>query len=212
MSLSGTAAYDDPTTTGALPPLVQRAVTAARAHGFPYSCRPEQGRLLHALASATGGPIAETGTGYGVGLAWLTSGAPPGTHLISVERDPHRAAIAAELFTDHPNVTVLPGDWHHITDHAPYDLLVLDGGGTGKTPTDPPADPTHLLTPHGTVVIDDFTPSPTWPPTHNGTPDHPRLHWLTHPALHTTEIHLAPDLATVLGRRTGVSQRRRSPS
>lgn len=51
MSISGTDAYaaTDPTT---LPPLVQRAVIAARHHGFAHSCRPEQGRLLHALAGS----------------------------------------------------------------------------------------------------------------------------------------------------------------
>ena len=43
MAISGTDAYaDEPD----LPPLVQRALTAARTPGFPYSCRPEQGRLL----------------------------------------------------------------------------------------------------------------------------------------------------------------------
>jgi predicted O-methyltransferase YrrM len=43
---------------------------------------PEQGRLLFALA-ARAQPIGETGTGCGVGLAWLASGARPGTRLVS---------------------------------------------------------------------------------------------------------------------------------
>jgi hypothetical protein len=80
MSPQGTAAYDGLTD---LPPLVQRAVDLARRLGFAYSCRPEHGRLLRALAAGAGA-IGETGTGCGVGLAWLASGARPGTRLVSV--------------------------------------------------------------------------------------------------------------------------------
>ena len=201
MAISGTDAYaDEPD----LPPLVHRALTAARTHGFPYSCRPEQGRLLRVLAGGAREAIGETGTGCGVGLAWLASGAPEGVRLVSVERDPERARIAAEVFADRPEVRVLTGDWSRITAHAPYDLLVLDGGGTGKTPDDTPADPARLLTPGGRIVVDDFTPSTDDPPRHEGTVDRPRLHWLRHPTLTTVEIPLAPDLATLVGtwRRT----------
>jgi predicted O-methyltransferase YrrM len=103
-----------------LPPLVERAVDLARREGFANSCRPEHGRLLHALAVGAG-RIGETGTGCGVGLAWLASGARPGTRLFSVELDTGRAALAAELFADHPQVTVLRGDWTKITEEAPFD-------------------------------------------------------------------------------------------
>ena len=48
MSPQGTAAYDGLTD---LPPLVERAVAIARREGFANSCRPEQGRLLLALAA-----------------------------------------------------------------------------------------------------------------------------------------------------------------
>jgi hypothetical protein len=65
MSPQGTAAYDRLTD---LPPLVERAVGLARRLGFANSCRPEHGRLLHALAAGAG-TIGETGTGCGVGLA-----------------------------------------------------------------------------------------------------------------------------------------------
>ncbi|WP_369388994.1 hypothetical protein AB5J72_16395 [Streptomyces sp. CG1] len=94
MTTNGTAAHTGMTE---LPPLVRDALTAARLHRFPYSCRPEQGRLLSVLAGGARGRIGETGTGLGVGLAWLTSGAAPGVRLYSVERDPERArALAAE--------------------------------------------------------------------------------------------------------------------
>ena len=74
MSPKGTAAYDGLT---GLPPLVERAVSIAQRAGFANSCRPEQGRLLFALAAGAQ-LIGETGTGCGVGLAWLASGARPG--------------------------------------------------------------------------------------------------------------------------------------
>ncbi|MFS4096443.1 O-methyltransferase [Streptomyces sp. AF1A] len=198
MATSGTDAY---TGQDGLPPLVRRALAAARAHGFPHSCRPEQGRLLHALAGGARGRIGETGTGLGVGLAWLLSGAAPGVRLYGVERDADRARAAREVFAGRDEVTVLTGDWRRIEEYGPFDLLVLDGGGQGKAPGDRPADVERLLAPGGTVVVDDFTPVAGWPPVHDGRVDRARLHWLEHPALRATELRLAPDLSTVVGTR-----------
>jgi predicted O-methyltransferase YrrM len=67
VSAHGTVSCDGLTD---LPPLVERAVDLARREGFAHSCRPEHGRLLYALAAGAG-TIGETGTGCGVGLAWL---------------------------------------------------------------------------------------------------------------------------------------------
>ncbi|MEV5876080.1 class I SAM-dependent methyltransferase [Streptomyces sp. NPDC052101] len=198
MTTDGTAAH---TGIPALPPLVRAALTAARAHRFPCSCRPEQGRLLHALAGGARARVAETGTGLGVGLAWLASGTAPGVRLYGVERDPERARAAAQVFARRPEVTVLTGDWRRIEEYAPFDLLVLDGGGQGKAPGDPPADVERLLVGGGTVVVDDFTPATGWPPLHAGELDRARLHWLEHPALRATELRLAADLSTVVGTR-----------
>jgi len=198
MSLNGTGAYE---TADDLPPLVERAVALARDLGFGLSCRPEQGRLLQVLAAGrAGGVVGETGTGCGVGLAWMASGADPATHFVSVEVDPGRAVASAALFADHPNVTVLAGDWTALLDHGPFDLLVLDGGGAGKGP-EAAVDVTAAVAMGGTVVVDDFTPMTGWPPTFDGAEDTARLHWLRHPALRATEIRLAPDLASVVGTR-----------
>ncbi|MFD7706650.1 S1 RNA-binding domain-containing protein [Streptomyces sp. NPDC059785] len=199
MAISGTDAYDR--TEEPFPPLVRRAVAAARRAGFQHSCRPEQGRLLHLLARGAQRRIGETGTGCGVGLAWLASGAPEGVPLVSVERNRERAGIAAEVFAGHPAVRVVHGDWQRIGDHGPYDLLVLDGGGHGKEHDARTAGLFPLLSPGGTVVIDDFTPATSWPPLHHGVPDRARLHWLGHPLLYSTEVRLAPDLSTVVGTR-----------
>ena len=193
MSPHGTASYESLTD---LPPLVERAVDLARREGFANSCRPEHGRLLYALAAGAG-TIGETGTGCGVGLAWLASGARPGTRLVSVERDPARAALAAELFVGQPDVTVLPGDWTEIAHAAPFDLLALDGGGQGKG-GGPAADPEALLRPGGTLVIDDLTPASSWPPLYQGQPDPGRMTWHDHPAVDATELRLGPDLAALV--------------
>jgi predicted O-methyltransferase YrrM len=196
VSPRGTAAYDGLTD---LPPLVSEAVSLARREGFGNSCRPEHGRLLFALASGAE-MIGETGTGCGVGLAWLASGARPGARLVSVELDPDRAALAAELFEDLPQVTVLRGDWREIDRAAPFDLLVLDGGGQGKQGSEP-ADAAVLLRPGGTLVIDDLTPAGQWPPMFRGQVDTVRVHWLAHPDLDAAELRLAPDLAALVATR-----------
>ena len=193
MSPEGTPRYEGLTD---LPPLVERAVDLARREGFAYSCRPEHGRLLSALAAGAG-RIGETGTGCGVGLAWLASGARPGTRLFSVELDAGRAALAAELFAGQPQVTVFHGNWTAIAREAPFDLLVLDGGGQAKA-GGAPADPEALLRPGGTLVIDDLTPASAWPPLFEGQPDPGRMHWHNHPAVDAAEVRLAPDLAALV--------------
>ena len=196
MSVDGTRAHlSGP---GDLPPLVERAALTATRLGFRHSCRPEHGRLLQALAAGAE-RIGETGTGCGVGLAWLVSGMRNGASAVSVESDAGRARAAAGLFGAlTPWVTVRHADWTAIAEDGPFDLLVLDGGGQGKSPGDHPADVERLLTPGGTVVVDDFTPSPRWPPLHEGMPDRARLHWLEHPALRAVEVRLAPDLCAVV--------------
>ncbi|GAA3487366.1 O-methyltransferase [Streptomyces cremeus] len=196
MSVSGTDAYAGEV---GLPDLVVAAVELARRLGFPSSCRPQQGRLLHALAAGAAHSIGETGTGCGVGLAWMVAARRPGVRVVSVERDEQRAEEAAKLFAGVPDVEILCGDWTRIYERGPFDLLVTDGGGNGKKT--PAADPQRLLRPAGTVVIDDFTPLTQWPPLMGGEPDTARLAWLEHPDLLATEVRLAPDLSTVIGTR-----------
>ncbi len=198
MSVGGNTAYDD---RARLPDLVTAAVDLARECGFDNSCAPEQGWLLSVLARGwTGGLVGETGTGCGVGLAWMVDAAGPGTSFVSIELDAKRAAVSADFFRGHRNVRVVHGDWHGLRDYGPFDLLVLDGGGKGKDPSvDSPLDPADgWLKPGGTVVLDDFVPA--------GQPgasehDAARNHWLNHPLLKGTEIRLSPSLATLVAKR-----------
>ncbi|WP_327001962.1 class I SAM-dependent methyltransferase [Dactylosporangium sp. NBC_01737] len=201
MTVRGTAAYDR---AGALPEPVAAAVRAARRAGFDNSCGPEHGELLRTLARGVGpGTIGETGTGCGVGLAWLASGAHPRARIVSVEHDPTVAAVAAAVFAADPRVGILTADWRTLVRHGPFDLLVLDGGGHGKQGAEP-IDVEVWLRPGAVLVIDDFTPSRGWPPLFGGQPDHARLHWLRHPAMLTTEVPLTPSSASLVGRHTGV--------
>jgi predicted O-methyltransferase YrrM len=198
MTVRGNSAY---ALMSDLPPLVSAAVALAASAGFDNSCAPEQGRLLSLLAHGrSGGRIGETGTGCGVGLAWMAEATGPGTSLVSVEIDEGRAAAAADLFAAQPHVRVLQGDWTRLAEHGPFDLLVLDGGGKGKDPSaDSPLDPTAgWLAMGGLVVLDDFIPAGQ-----PGSAEHDgaRRHWLGHPALKATELRLSPTLATIVGLR-----------
>ena len=201
MSIGGTAAYESERD---LPPLVTRAVALAQSMEFEYSCLPAQGRFLQLLAAARrGGRIGESGTGCGVGLAWMASAVDGFTKIISAEIDPTRADAAAELFHEIRNVTVLSSSWKALEEHGPFDLLVLDGGGTGKSAeTDPErADPARCLVRGGTLVIDDFTPSTEWPRKVGGNVDAARMAWLQHPNLLSTEVPITAKMSVVLAVR-----------
>jgi predicted O-methyltransferase YrrM len=190
MTIGGTPTYHGRTD---LPPPVAAAARLAERTGFDLSCLPAHGRLLAVLAAGRpGGRIGETGTGAGVGWAWLAAAADPSSTLVSIEREPDRAAAARDLFAQVPAVTVLTGDWSELERHGPFDLLALDGGGGGKSGEEP-IDPRRWLAPGGTVVLDDFTPRTAWP-----VDDPPRRHWLEHPDVFTTEVVTGPTSCTLV--------------
>lgn len=183
-----------------MPPLVRRAVALAEDLGFANSCRLEQGRLLGALAAGfPAGLVGETGTGCGVGLAWMVASTSPQTRFVSIELDEERARRAGELFADAANVTVLNGDWSAVLERGPFDLLVLDGGSGKNREGDQPAIEAVRI--GGSIVIDDFTPWSSWPPLLAGAPDDARLFWLEHPSLVATDVRLADDLSCIVATR-----------
>ncbi len=177
------------------PPLVQAATAAAVAAGFRLSSTVETGRLLRAVAAAKpAGRVAESGTGHGVGTAWLHSGLGAAATLVTVEADPDRADSAAALFADDPRVRVLCGDWRLLESHAPFDVFFCDGGGK----RDDPAGVVDLLAPGGVLVLDDFTPSASWPPLFEGAVDDLRVWYLTHPLLVSAEVQVGPGQANLV--------------
>jgi len=90
-----------------LPTIVSRAFDVSRRAGYVSFCRNETGRLLAALAATRTGTLAEFGTGCGVGTAWLRSGVPAGSQILSAELDPTDVA--------HPDdPPFLVGTDHHV--------------------------------------------------------------------------------------------------
>jgi len=175
------------------PPLVQRALTLARETGFAHSCAPEEGALLHVLAGRRGVLRAgEIGTGAGVGAAWIVSALAPGTPFVSVELDPGRAAAAATLFRDDPDVRILAGDWRDLLPpEAPFDLLFV-AADEAKDDVDAVAG---LMAPGGTAVLGEVAYDPT-------TLDPRRAAWLHHPGLAAVEIWVTPARRAILALRT----------
>jgi predicted O-methyltransferase YrrM len=200
MTVLGTAAYDQ---RDDLPETVATAVAAANRLGFDTSCSPEQGELLRLLARGAGpGLLGELGTGCGVGLAWIASGADPAAAILGVDHDPRLVAAASRVLATDPRVEILIADWRALARRGPFDLLVLDGGGHGKQGGER-IDPAVWLRPGGTLVIDDLTPFGSWPPRYAGRLDSARLHWLEHPDLLTTEVRLTASSSTLVGRYVG---------
>ena len=95
--------------------------------GYVQASRTETGRLLATLAATRGGTIAECGTGCGVGAAWLRSGAPKTTRVITAELDPELAHGVMEMFA-HDDIDVMHADWTSLSEHAPFSLIFLDAG------------------------------------------------------------------------------------
>ena len=186
----------------AVPVRVLAAERLAAEAGFEKSCIAEVGRLLRTAAAAKpGGVIAESGTGSGVGTAWLHSGLGDGARLVTVERDEELARRAAGVFADDPRVSVLTGDWRLLEQHAPFDVFFCDGGGK----RDDPGRVVQLLAPGGILVLDDFTPSAEWPPRFEGEVDELRLFYLTHPDLDATEVLTTATSSAVVAARRGAA-------
>lgn len=180
-----------------LPPIVSAALVRARGLGFVSSARIETGRLLAALAAGRESLVGETGTGAGVGAAWIASALRPGARLVTVERDPALAESARALFAGDDRVQVLRGDWTKLAGHGPFCLLFVDGGAK----QDGPDAVVDLVAAGGTVVLDDFTPSASWPPVYRGRIDSLREAWLTDPRFVAAEVAVTADAAVLVATR-----------
>ncbi|REF35249.1 O-methyltransferase [Thermasporomyces composti] len=181
-----------------LPAVVARAHALSRQRGFVSSCRNETGRLLASLAASRTGTLAESGTGCGVGSAWLRSGMREGSKLVTVERDAGLVEAVREIFADDQSVTVLEADWTELAPYGPFSLLFLDVREAKRAGPDTVAD---LVEPGGFVVLDDFTPCATWPPMFQGRVDTMRQVWLTDPRFTTVEVMVAFDASVLIATR-----------
>ena len=110
------------------------------AKGLPaISVGPDEGRLLHFLASVCGAKkIVEVGTLAGYSACWLARAMPEGGMLHTIEFDPKHAKVAKDNIalaglTDKISVhtgagsVVLPT----LEKHGPFDLAFIDADKTG---------------------------------------------------------------------------------
>jgi predicted O-methyltransferase YrrM len=146
------------------------------------SSLPEVQKLLAVLAA--GRRCAETGTASGEGAAAIASTA---ASLVTVERDPQRAAAARERLDGLANVELYVGDWREVlAQRGPFEFLFFDAGLIHETPT-----VVDLLAPGAFLVKDDLTPD--WPE-----PDPVREFLFTHPQLTSVEILTTPETAAII--------------
>jgi predicted O-methyltransferase YrrM len=203
------------TETAKVPALVERAIAAARAVGFPLTRQeavtglpsaslPGTGCFLGVLAaSCQTGRIAELGTGVGIGSAWMASAMPADCTLITTEIEPTRAAAAAAVLSEDPRVQVLTGDWESLLPAlAPFDLIFADAGMRDQQQF---GTLVSMLRLGGRIVIDDVTPKAALPPDspfHHGDPK--RNLFASERRLVWTEVVL-PDLrnSLLVGVRVG---------
>lgn len=180
-----------------VPALVASALDLSRQRGFITSTRNETGRLLAALAASRTGTLAELGTGCGVGSAWLSTGAPKGSRIVSAELDPALAEVVQKLFAEVENVEVTSGDWSTLERYAPFSLLFVDVHDV-KRSVDMVAD---LMAPGGIAVLDDFTPSAFWPPIYEGRVDTVREEWLTDERFIAVEVLIDAGASVIIATR-----------
>jgi predicted O-methyltransferase YrrM len=118
----------------------------------------EVGALLRVLATAIGARrILEVGTCIGYSAVWLAGALPPDGMLITMEKDPARAAIAKaniERAGLSNRVSIMVGDAQLkiVKVAGPFDLIFQDGA---KPLYNPLLDPlVALLRPGGLLVTD----------------------------------------------------------
>ena len=93
----------------------------------------EVGALLRVLATAVGATrILEVGTCIGYSGIWLAGALPPGGMLITMEKDPERAAIAKTNFeraglADRVSIMVGDAALKIVKVAGPFDLIFQDG-------------------------------------------------------------------------------------
>ena len=177
-----------------LPELVVRALRMSLERGYVQASRSETGRLLATLAATRTGTIAECGTGCGVGAAWLRSGAPKTTRVITAELDPELAHGVMKMFAE-DDIDVMHADWSSLAEHAPFSLIFIDAASARTWPREEIVD---LLDQGGMIVLDDFTPSPSWPPLDQGRVDILRQDWLSDDRFTSVDVMVAEDTSVII--------------
>jgi predicted O-methyltransferase YrrM len=144
-------------------PVLDAALADAAAAGLPaHDVAPNQGKLLHLLARLRGArTILELGTLAGYSTIWLARALPAGGRLVTLEVDPHAAAVATRNLEragvgDRVEVRVGPAletlPALEAEGAGPFDLVFIDA--------DKGRNPEYLewalrLTAPGSVIVGD---------------------------------------------------------
>ena len=111
--------------------------------------------------------------------------------VVTVERDPERAAIADKRLRGLRNVQLFVGDWRDVLPPlGPFELVFFDGGRFEEAP-----DAVDLVAPAGLIVKDDL--SPRGP----ATEDPVRKLLFDHPDLVAAEILTTSSAAAIVAVR-----------
>jgi predicted O-methyltransferase YrrM len=153
---------------------------------FGATAIPEVQALLRVLAA--GRNVAEMGAAFGETAAVMAETA---RSVVTIERDPERAAAARARVVALDNVELVEGDVYEVLrDRGPFELVFADGGR--------PFDWEAVLAataPGGLIVKDDLTP---------GRPidgDDVREFLLRDPRLAAAEIRATPQAAVIVAVR-----------
>ena len=194
------------------PTLVAQASRMAEVEGFGAdggvsSCLPGIGAVLAVMAaSRIGGRIAEIGTGFGVGAAWLLAGMDSSASLVTVEVDAERANTARDVLSADDRVTVITDHWQScLPGLAPFDLVFVDGGYVEHLAEDPRITDmvVDLVSVGGQLVLDDLTVEAEWPEAWRGNPDPKRELAFRHPLVVGAEFYVPNPAGAIGGVRTG---------
>jgi caffeoyl-CoA O-methyltransferase len=119
---------------------LQQAWDDIPRYGLPaITVKPEEGRFLQFLARASGAGLAlELGTLGGYSSMWIARGLAPGGRLITVERDPRHAEIAAAHFSEaglSDRIEIRIGEAVQLLEElggrTPYDFIFIDADKPG---------------------------------------------------------------------------------
>lgn len=147
------------------------------------SSTPAAQLLLRVLAA--GRDVAELGTAFGEGAAAMAETA---RSVVTVERDPQRAAIARERLAPFANVEALEGDAYTVL-NGTFGLVFADDGGYDWERI------VKLTEVGGVIVKDDLTPGRAI----DGDPVREFL--LRDPRLAAVEILTTPETAAIVAVR-----------
>jgi predicted O-methyltransferase YrrM len=145
------------------PSALQDIEVATEAAGWTRISGPITGSLLRTLAaSKVGGSLLELGTATGVGTAWILDGMHETSHLVTVDANESRSAIAQRYLGHDPRITFKVMDgiaFMQSSQEASFDFIFADI---------PPGKFHHLdealrlLKPGGIYIIDHLLPEPDW--------------------------------------------------